>query len=79
MALIPNNDRQPLLTFSQNRLRPDTLESWSRMPTLLEPQHLRLLLDAIEELKDRGLVAPRVIRIFFSRRVLPLKMRGHRQ
>jgi hypothetical protein len=37
------------------------------------------LLDAIEELKDRGLTAPRVIRTFFSRQVLPLKMRGHPQ
>ena len=40
---------------------------------------LRLLLDAIEELKDQRLMAPRVIRTFFSRRVLPLKMRGHPQ
>jgi hypothetical protein len=37
------------------------------------------LLDVIEELKDRGLTAPRVIRTFFSHRVLPLKMRGHPQ
>jgi hypothetical protein len=41
-------------------------ESWLRTPTLLEPWHLRLLLDAIEELKDRGLTVPRVIRTFFS-------------
>jgi hypothetical protein len=33
------------------------------------------LLDAIEDLKDQGLTTPRVIHTFFSRRVLPLKMR----
>ena len=38
---------------------------------------MRVLLDAIEDLKDQGLTAPRVIRTFFNRGVLPLKMRGH--
>ena len=38
-----------------------------------------LLLDAIEDLKYQGLTAPRVIHTFFSRRVVPLKMRGHPQ
>ena len=33
---VPNNERQPLPTFSYDRLRPDTLESWLRMPTLSE-------------------------------------------
>jgi hypothetical protein len=74
---VPNNEWQPLLTFSHERLCLDTSKSWSRTPTLLEPQHLRLLLDVIEELKDRGLTVPRVIHTFFSRWVLPLKMRGH--
>ena len=74
---IPNNERPPLPTFSHDWLRPNMPESWSRPPTLSEPQHLRLLLDAIEDLKDRRLTAPRVIRTFFSRWVLPLKMRGH--
>ena len=49
---IPNNERPPLPTFSHNRLCPYTLEPWSRPPTLSEQQHLRLLLDAIEDLKD---------------------------
>ena len=74
---VPNNEQLSLLTLSHDRLRPDTLESWSRTPTLSEPHHLHLLLDAIEELKDRGLTASRVIHTFFSHRVLPLKMRGH--
>ena len=76
---VPNNERPPLLTFSHDRLRPDTPKSWSRPPTLLEPQDLCLLLDTIEDLKDRGLTAPRVIHTFFSYWVLPLKMRGHPQ
>ena len=33
---IPNNERQPLLTFSHDWLCPNMLESWSRTPTLLE-------------------------------------------
>ena len=74
---VPNNEQPPLQTFSHARLRPNMLESWSRPPTLSELQHLRLLLDAIEDMKDRGLTAPRVIRTFFSHRVLPLKMRAH--
>ena len=74
---VPNNEWSPLLTFSHDQLRPDTSELWSTMPTLSEPQHLCLLLDAIEYLKDQGLTALRVIRTFFSSRVLPLKMRGH--
>jgi len=73
---IPNNERPPLPTFSHDRLRTDTPKLWSRPPTLLEPQHLRLLLDAIDYLKDRGLMVPRVIHTFFSRWVIPLKM-GH--
>ena len=44
---VPNNERLLLLTFSHDRLRPNTLESWLRTPTLSEPQHLHLLLDAI--------------------------------
>ena len=64
---IPNNERPPLLTFSHDQLYPDTSESWSRPPTLSEPQHLRLLLDAIEDLKDRGLMALWVIQTFFNR------------
>jgi hypothetical protein len=47
---VPNNERQSLLTFSHDRLCPDMLESWSRTLTLSEPQHLCLLLDAIEKL-----------------------------
>jgi len=74
---VPKNERPSLLTFPHDRLYPDTPESWSRPPTLSEPQHLRLLLDAIEDLKDWGLTTPRVIHTFFSHRVLPLKMRGH--
>jgi len=74
---VPNNERQPLLSFSHDQLCPNTPESWSKMLTMSEPQHLRLLLDAIEELKDRGLAVPRVIHTIFSRWVLPLKMRGH--
>ena len=74
---VPNNERPPLLTFSHDWLHPDTSKSWSRPQTLSEPQHLRLLLVAIEDLKDQGLTAPRVIRTFFNRGVLPLKMRGH--
>ena len=74
---IPNNERPPLPTFSHNRLCPYTLEPWSRPPTLSKQQHLCLLLDAIEDLKDQGLTVPRVIHTFFSHQVLPLKMRGH--
>ena len=73
----PKNEWQPLLTFSHDWLHPNMLESWSRMPTLSKPQHLRLLLDVIEELKDQGLMVPRMIHTFFSHQVLPLKMRGH--
>ena len=73
---IPNNERPPLLTFSHDRSHLDTPESWSRPPTLSELHRLRLFLDAIEDLKDRGLTVPRVIRTFFSHQVLPLKMRG---
>ena len=73
---VPNNERPSLPTFSQDRLCPDMPESWSGPPTLSEPQHLCLLLDAIEDLKDRGLTAPRVIHTFFSHWVLPLKMRA---
>jgi hypothetical protein len=76
---VPNNERLPLPTFSHNRLHPDTPESWSWTPSLSEPEHLCLLLDAINDLKNRGLTAPRVIRTFFSCRVLPLQMRGHSQ
>jgi hypothetical protein len=36
-------------------------------------------LDAIEDLKDRGLTTLKVICTFFSYWVLPLKMRGHSQ
>ena len=32
-----------------------------------EPQYLRLLLDVIEDLKDRGLMALWVIQTFFNR------------
>ena len=63
---IPNNEWPPLLTFSHDELCPDMPESWSRPPTLSELQHLRLLLDAIEDLKDLELMALRVIRTFFS-------------
>ena len=76
---IPNNERMLLLTFSHDRLLPDMPESWSRTPTLSEPQHLCILLDAIEDLKDWQLIALSVIYIFFNRQVLPLKMRGHPQ
>ena len=31
---VPNNEQPPLQTFSHARLRPNMLESWSRMPTL---------------------------------------------
>ena len=34
---IPNNERQPLLTFSHDWLCPNMPESWSRTPTLSEP------------------------------------------
>ena len=64
---VPNNEWQSLLTSSHNRLRPDMPESWSRQATLLEPHHLRLLLDAIEDLKDRGLMALWVIQTSFNR------------
>ena len=37
------------------------------------------LLDAIMDLKGRGLTGMRVIRTFIGRRVLPLKMRHHPQ
>ena len=74
---IPNNERPLLPTFSHDRLHPDMLESWSRPPTLSEPQHLHLLLDAIEDLKDQGLTTSRVIRTLFNHQALPLKMRGH--
>jgi len=74
---VPNNERPLLSTFSHDQLCLDTSKSWSRPPTLSEPQHLCLLLDAIENLKDQGLMALRVIRNFFSHWVLPLKMRGH--
>jgi len=74
---VPNNEWPPLPTFSHDRLHPSMPKSCSRMPTLSEPQHLRLLLDAIEDLKDQGLTAPRVIQTLLSRRVLPLKMWGH--
>ena len=63
---VPNNERLVLPTFSHDQLCLDTSKSWSRPPTLSEPQHLRLLLDATEDLKDWGLTAPRVIRPFFS-------------
>ena len=33
---IPNNEWPLLLTFSHNRLRPDMLELWLRLPTLSE-------------------------------------------
>jgi len=35
------------------------------------------LLDAIKDLKDRGLTGTRVIYTFIGHRVLPLKMRNH--
>ena len=76
---VPNNEQQLLPTFSHDQLRPDTLKSGSRTPTLSEPQCLRLLLDVIEELKDQGLMVPRMIHTFFSHQVLPLKMRVHPQ
>ena len=69
---VPNNEQPPLPTLSHDRLRPDTSESWSRLPTLSKPLHLRLLLDAIEALKDRGLTAPRVVHTFLRRWVLPV-------
>jgi hypothetical protein len=34
---VPNNEWQPLLTFSHDPLCPDMPESWLRTPTLLEP------------------------------------------
>ena len=49
---VPNNEWPPLLTFSHDRLCPDTPESWSWPPTLSEPHHLCLLLDVIEDLKE---------------------------
>ena len=48
----PNNEQPPLLTFSHDRLCPNTPESWSRPLTMSEPHHLRLLFDAMEDLKD---------------------------
>jgi hypothetical protein len=36
-------------------------------------------LDAIKDLKDRGLMGTRVIHTFIGRQVLPLKMRHHPQ
>ena len=44
---VPNNEQPPLPTFSHDRLRLDMPKSWLRMLALSEPQHLRLLLDAI--------------------------------
>ena len=37
--------------------------------------HVPNLLDAIKDLKDRGLTGPRVTRTFLGRRVLPFKLR----
>ena len=33
---VPNNEQQPLPTFSHDRLCPNTLELWSRTPTMSE-------------------------------------------
>ena len=74
---VPSDERPPLPIFSHDQLRPDTSELWSTMPTLSEQQHLCLLLDAIVDLKDRGLTVPRVIHTFLSHQVLLLKLRGH--
>ena len=74
---VPNNEWPQLPIFSHDRLRPNMPESWSRPPTLLETLHLRLLMDAIKDLKDWGLTTSSVIRTLISRWVLPLKMRGH--
>jgi hypothetical protein len=47
------------------------------LPNLVDSRDVLKLLDAIEDLKGQGLTGLRVIRTFFGRRVLPLKMRHH--
>ena len=72
------NESLPLPSSSPNRLRGDLPESWEELPPLeAYRHHVPNLLDAIKDLKDRGLTGMRVIRTFIGRRVLPLKMRHH--
>ena len=73
---VPNES--PLLpSYSPNPLCGDLLESWAELPPQEDRQDVPYLLDAIKDLKDRGLMGTRVIRTFIVPWVLPLKMRHH--
>ena len=77
LCLYVPNESHPLSSYSPNPLRGDLLESWAKLPPQEDTQDVPYLLDAIKDLKDRGLTGMRVIRTFIGRRVLPLKMRHH--
>jgi hypothetical protein len=70
----------PLPSSSPNQLCGDLPESWEELQPL-DPyrHHVTNLLDAIKDLKDRGLTGTRVIRTFIGHQVLPLKIRHHPQ
>ena len=72
---VPNES--PLLSsYSIDQLHGDLSESWEELPPLeAYRHHVPNLLDAIKDLKDRGLTGMRAIRSFIGHRVLPLKMR----
>jgi len=76
---IPNESLH-LPSYSPDQLCGDHSESWEELPPLeAYRHHVPNLLDAIKDLKDRGLIGTRVIHTFIGHRVLPLKMRHHPQ
>ena len=74
------NESPPLSSYSPDWLRGDLPESWEELPPLeAYRHHVPNLLDASNDLKDRGLMRTRVIHTFIGHRVLSLKMRHHPQ
>ena len=72
---IPN-ESPALPSCSPDRLCGDLLELWEQLPPMeAYRQHVPNLLDAIKDLKDRGLTRMRVIHTFIGHRVPPSKMR----